>query len=204
MKPNIYTSPAVVGLTGGVAAGKSAVRQAFESLGVPCLDADVVARGIHQDPMHTATQELANAFPEWVTENRALKRGSLQGLFARDAEANRTLIAILKPHVMAAIQDWTKQQDAPYVICESALLMSEPMEVDQMIVVEAQTRIRIQRMRARNPQWNVDDINNLLHTQASMQRFALKDADIIRNDESLEVLRQQVEKIHSAYLTLWN
>ena len=106
MKPNVANLPAVVGLTGGIGAGKSAVRQAFEALGVPCLDTDIVARSIHQDPGHPATQEVARAFPEWMTDDGALQRGSLQGLFSRNAAANRTLIDILKPHVLAVMHRW--------------------------------------------------------------------------------------------------
>ena len=90
MKPNVANLPAVVGLTGGIGAGKSSVRQAFEALGVPCLDTDIVARSIHQDPGHPATQEVALAFPEWMTDDGALQRGSLQGLFSRNAAANHT------------------------------------------------------------------------------------------------------------------
>ena len=97
-----FAKPRVLGLTGGIAAGKSTAREAFASLGVPCLDGDAVARGIHQEPTHPATQALALAFPNWMTPAGALQRGSLQGLFARDADANRTLIDILKPHVLAA------------------------------------------------------------------------------------------------------
>jgi dephospho-CoA kinase len=204
MKPNIHASPYVVGLTGGVAAGKSTVRKAFESLAVPCLDADVVARNIHQDPLHPATQELASAFPEWMSHEGTLKRGSLQGIFARNATANRTLIEILKPHVIAAITDWTKKQDTLYVICESALLMSEPLAVDRLIVVESQTSLRIQRMQLRNPQWSDDDMNNLIRVQAKMQLAQIPDADIIRNDGSLEALQKHVVKLHNNYQTLWN
>ncbi|OYU43846.1 MAG: dephospho-CoA kinase [Burkholderiales bacterium PBB4] len=204
MKYSIHASPYVVGLTGGVAAGKSEVRKTFEALAVPCLDADVVARNIHQDPLHPATQELACAFPEWMSNEGALKRGSLQGLFARNGEANRTLIEILKPHVLAAVRDWIKHQVALYVICESALLTSEPMTVDKLILVESQTPLRIQRMRLRNPQWSEDDMNTLIRVQAKMQRSQIAEADIIRNDGSLEALQQQVVKLHHNYQTLWN
>ena len=143
MKPNVANLPAVVGLTGGIGAGKSAVRQAFEALGVPCLDTDIVARSIHQDPGHPATQEVARAFPEWMTDDGALQRGSLQGLFSRNAAANRTLIDILKPHVLAVMHRWTEQQNATYVIWESALLLWEQIAVDQMLVVEALSLIHI-------------------------------------------------------------
>ena len=204
MKPNVANLPAVVGLTGGIGAGKSAVRQAFEALGVPCLDTDIVARSIHQDPGHPATQEVARAFPEWMTDDGALQRGSLQGLFSRNAAANRTLIDILKPHVLAVMHRWTEQQNATYVIWESALLLWEQIAVDQMLVVEAQTPIRLQRIRHRNPKWSEGDMLNLLRVQANLQRTPVEDTSIIRNDDSMEALREQVEKLHRHYQTILN
>lgn len=203
MKPSAPPVPAIVGLTGGIAAGKTAVRHVFESLGVPCLDADIVARHIHQDPVHPATQEIARAFPEWMTSDGALQRGSLQGLFARNADANRTLIDILTPHVLDVLRGWAKQQSSAYVIWESALLACVPVSMDQLIVVQAQTPTRLQRMRNRNPQWSEEEILSLLDVQAGLQRTAVADADIIRNDDTVDALRQQVEELHCNYRTRW-
>ena len=51
----------VLALTGGIGSGKSSARAFFQDLGVPCLDADLVARNIHQDPGHPAMEAIANA-----------------------------------------------------------------------------------------------------------------------------------------------
>lgn len=197
-------APKVLGLTGGIAAGKSAARRVFALLGVPCLDADAVARGIHQDPTHPATQALAKAFAAWMTPDGALQRGSLQGLFARDAEANRTLIAILKPHVLAAIHTWTAAQHAPYVVWESALLMQETIAVDRVLVVDAPLALRMARLRSRNPDWSEQHIANMLAMQGPLPAFDQTRSDAIHNDGSTEQLQAHVEALHQQYLELWN
>src|SRR4051812_23524281 len=116
--------PKVVCLTGPIAAGKSVARKAFEALGVACIDVDLVARDIHQNPAHPATRRIAELFAERMTEDGALQRGSLRALFARDAAANRILVDLLMPHVIQAVHDWTEaQRSSPYVIWESALFM---------------------------------------------------------------------------------
>ena len=196
--------PKLVGITGGIAAGKSAARQAFEMLGVPCLDADAVARRIHQDPAHPATLALAKTFADWMTPDGALQRGSLQGLFARDADANRTLIDILKPHVLAALNTWTVRQCAPYVIWESALLLRESIVVDRVLVVDAPVRMRVARLRSRNPSWSEQHIANILAMQATLPAANGAQADALHNDGSHEQLQAQVAALHQHYLQLWN
>lgn len=85
------TTPRIVGLTGGIASGKSLACTMFASLGVPTLDIDLVARAMHQDPFHPATRALAAAVPHAMTIDGALRRGSLRTLFARDEVANAAL-----------------------------------------------------------------------------------------------------------------
>ncbi len=196
--------PKVVGLCGGIAAGKSVVRRAFERLGVPCVDVDVIARDIHQDPAHPATQELAKVFAEWMTADGALQRGSLLGLFARNATANRTLIGILKPHVLVALHSWTAAQRAPYVLWESALLMQEEIAVDRLLVVDAPVALRIDRIRSRNPDWPEQHILNILAMKTTHPYVHKTKVDAIQNGGSLEQLHERVAATHCDYLELWS
>lgn len=208
MKTVAARGPKVVGLTGGIAAGKSLVRKSFESLEVPCIDFDAIARGIHQDPAHPATRELATAFPGWMTEDGALQRGSLQGLFARNAVANRTLITLLRPHVLEAIHKWTFAQRTPYVVWESVLLLQEEIAVDRLLIVEAPEALRMERIRSRNPDWSEQHIANILAMQAASPSKPVIHFDVardaIQNDNAPERLQEQVEVMHRRYLTLWS
>ena len=197
------SAPRVVGLTGGIGCGKSLVRKMFEALGVPCIDADLVARDIHQNPAHPATREIAQAFPGMLTAGGTLQRGSLHGLFAVDQEANRRLKAILQPHVMAAIHRWTVMQTAPYVIWESALLPELDIAVDRVLVVDAQDGNRMARIAHRNPEWTEQQIRNLLAIQMPRDAYLNAAQDVTANDESIHALQRQVEAMHAKYLAMW-
>lgn len=198
---NIY--PKVVGLTGGIGSGKSLAREMFQDLDVPCIDADVVARGIHQNATHPATQEIAKAFPNMIVEGGTLKRGSLQSFFANDQTANRRLKTILKPHVMATLEEWTAGQRTSYAIWESALILDEDIQVDRILTVDASEENRIARLSKRHPDWSERQIRNILAIQLPRKAYQELAQDVLCNDGSLEELRKQVEAKHRQYETKW-
>jgi dephospho-CoA kinase len=195
--------PRVIGLTGGIGSGKSLVRKMFEQLGVPCIDADNVARAIHQNATHPATRQIADAFPGMITDTGTLKKGSLPSLFAIDQVANRRLKAILKPHVMEALSSWSANQNSPYVIWESALILEESIPVDRVLVVDAQEEKRVERIRDRNPDWSDEQIRNIIAVQLPRAEFRKRAQDIISNDQTEAELKKQVEYMHVQYITLW-
>lgn len=202
--PILPPRPAVVALTGGIGCGKSLARGMFEELGVPAVDADQVARAIHQDPRHPAIPEIAAALPEAISAQGVLKRGSLRMIFARDSQANFKLKAILKPYVMNEIAQWTARQCAPYVMWESALILDERIPADRIAVVDAATDARIVRIAQRSPDWSETEIRTILVIQASREVYLQQAHDVIRNDGSIDELRQQVLALHQRYLALWS
>lgn len=195
--------PCIVGLTGGIGSGKSFAREMFEALNVPCIDADQVARNIHQNPAHPATQLIAKSFPTLLADSGALERGSLHRVFAINKMANSQLKSILKPFVIESMRRWTNQQSAPYVIWESALLLEEDVPVDRVLVVDAPEEHRIARIQLRNPDWNKHQIENVLAMQISRQAFLEQTQDVIKNDASPAELQQQVEAMHWHYMKQW-
>ncbi len=204
MKTNDGCGPKVVGLTGGIGAGKSCARRAFALLGVPCSDTDTVARSIHQDPTHPAARAIALTFPNWTTPEGTLHRGSLREFFAHDPIANRALTGILKPHVLQALQQWTALQRVPYVVWESALLLQEDIAVDRLLIVDAAVPLRIARIRSRNLDWSEHHVTSILAMQAQHAHHGLVDADVLINEGSVEQLQEQVTSMHDRYLTLWS
>lgn len=195
--------PKVVGLTGGLGSGKSTARGMWESLGVPCADADTVAREIHQDSNHPAMAELALAFPFAITPDGRLSRGTLRTLFVSDPDANTLLKTILTPHVLAQLQRWTAEQDAPYVVWESALLMEEKIAVDRMVVVDASAAQQRARAQARNPDWTLAHIDGVLSMQLGREARLARADDTLHNEGELGALSAQVLALHQGYLTRW-
>jgi dephospho-CoA kinase len=197
-------SPHIVGLTGGIASGKSLACSVFTSLGVPTLDIDLVARAMHQNPDHPATRALAAAVPNAMTADGALRRGSLRTLFAHDAAANAVLKTIFRPYVQQAVRRWTDAQSALYVVWEAALLADLRLPLDRILIIDAPPDLRTGRLLARNPSWFRDDADHLIAVQAATRSPAARPTDILVNSGAREELCQRVHAQHACYLALWS
>lgn len=195
--------PKIVGLTGGIGSGKSVVRRMLQEKGVPCLDADTATREIHQDPAHPALVEIALAFPDAMTPEGRLSRGSLREVFAVDSGANNRLRSILQPYVIAAMTQWATEQKAPFAVWESALIIEAEIHVDRILVVNAVRELQVARVQARNPDWTRAQIDRILALQLTEADRAPHAHDTIYNNGSLQELKQQVESLHRAYQELW-
>jgi dephospho-CoA kinase len=196
--------PRVLAVTGGIGGGKSSASAIFQNLGVPRLDADLVARSIHQDPHHPAMEAIANAIPGCVAPDGTLSRGSLRKLFAIDNAANSELKRILKRYVMAEAERWTRAQSARYVVWESALITDEAIPCDRVLVVDASDTTRLTRIRARNSDWSDEQIRNIIAIQLPRADYLSHADDVISNDGSSADLKAQVEQLHRMYLKTWS
>jgi len=201
---SLTRSPPVLGLTGGIGAGKSSACGIFQHLGVPCLDIDLVARHIHQDAAHPAMAALARAIPAAVSPDGTLQRGSLRALFAIDPCANATLKRLIKPYVMAEAARWTSAQHATYVVWESALLVDEAIACDRVLLIDASDEHRMARILRRNPDWSDEQINSIMAMQPPRTTFLKHADDVILNEGSLAGLETQVTRLHHIYTTSWS
>jgi len=176
----------------------------FEELGVPCIDADQVARSIHQDSNHPAMVAIRDYFPDAITPKGCLNRGSLRERFSTDHLANNTLKTLMKPYVMAAMEAWTKTATSPYVIWESALIIEENIHGDSVLVITASDNTRIERIRRRNPDWTMEQINHILTIQLSDSDYMARADDVIHNDGTLKDMKRSVETLHHKHLKDWS
>ncbi|MFL6658594.1 MAG: dephospho-CoA kinase [Massilia sp.] len=192
----------VLAITGGIASGKSRFVKAFAALGVPCLDTDLVARTIHQDPTHPATLALAQAFPQAMADDGRLARGSLRAIFAHDRSANEELKRILRPHVLAEAERWALAQVAPYVVWEAALLRDQRIPADRVLEISAPPAVRLARLAQRNPDWSATQAASIMALQ-SAQRGEPAD-DMVVNDGPESAIEAIVAQLHQRYLTLWS
>lgn len=196
-------NPKVVGLTGGMASGKSYVRSVFEDLDIPCIDCDVVARNIHQDPTHIAMGEISVAFPSAMTPDGRLATALMRDILGNDPTANARLQAILTPHLREYLAAWTAAQDAPYVVWESAILIESGAKVDRLLVVDVDTEVQMKRIHARNPDWTDTQIQTMLGLQMDRAVRLGAATDVVFNNKTPHFARSQVLAIHHNYLELW-
>lgn len=141
----------VVGLTGNVAAGKSAVAELWRGAGVPVVSADELARAAVA-PGTEALAGIAELFgPEVIREDGMLDRAAVRGIVFRDEEALRALEEIVHPEVRRLRDEWTAEQreaGAEVVVWEIPLLFETGMEgeVDVVVVVDAPAGVRRRRI----------------------------------------------------------
>lgn len=197
-------SPRIVLLTGAIGSGKSCLAAAFADLGVPCLDTDALARRIHQDPVHAATRALAQAFPQAMTADGRLARGSLRTVFACDPGANARLKQILGPAVLGQASNWAHAQDANYVIVESALASDLPPFADRILVADAPDAMRQARIALRNPDWTPAQTSAVMSLQPGRAAYLAGADDVIVNDGQVDALPALALRQHLYYLNIWS
>lgn len=192
-----------VGLTGGIASGKSTVADLFAELGVPIIDTDVIARQIVQ-PGEPALHEIRDQFGDAIIdESGDLNRIAMRKLVFADENRRRRLEAILHPRIGAETRRQSDVAIGPYQVIVVPLLVGSPLLqfVDRVLVVDCSEATQISRLLARDSE-TVEQARKILSAQASRQeRLAIAD-DVLVNESDLEECRKRVKDLHEAYRLL--
>jgi dephospho-CoA kinase len=197
------TRPLRIGLTGGIASGKSTVTQRFAELGVPVIDADVASRRV-VEPGTPGLARVVERFGADVLADGRLDRRALRNLIFKDSSLRQALDAILHPLIRAEMEREAAQAQAPYVVMAIPLLVeggSSAKRVDRVLVVDADETLQIQRLQARDGS-SEQQARAILASQASRAaRLAAAD-DVLLNTGTVAELRQAVDRLHEQYLQL--
>jgi len=178
----------LIGLTGGIASGKSFVSNAFKDLGVPIIDADVLARQV-VEPGSTGLQQLTRHFgTDILTNTNELDRAALRQIIFSDPKHRKTVDALLHPLIRDRSDKQiktTKDQGHAYAIYAVPLLVETKQQkrFDRIIVVDVPEKIQISRLLERDG-GSEEKAQAILAAQASRQdRLAVAD-DVIDNTGS--------------------
>lgn len=192
-----------VGLTGGIASGKSTVCELFSQHNIPIIDADIIAKEL-VEPNQVALKEIVRLFGDAILlNNGALDRKQLRQLIFSTPEAKRQLEDILHPRIRQQLIQQSSRLSAPYCILVIPLLIEANMLdlVDHVIVVDTDKEQQIKRICQRD---NISstDAQAIIASQVTMkQRLAIAD-DIISNNNSIESLTLLVDKLHKKYSSI--
>ncbi len=190
----------IVGLTGGIGSGKSAVSARFERRGVEVVDADIIAREVVA-PGTPALEAISEHFGKAVLHADAtLNRSALrQRVFANDAD-KAWLNALLHPVIRQAMLDQCRQARSDYVILSVPLLIENGLDslVDRVLVVDLPERVQRLRASARDD-CTEDHIARIMATQVQRQQRLSKADDVIDNSGELDALDDQIDKLHDLY-----
>ena len=196
-----------VGLTGGIASGKSTVSEAFARLGAKVLDADEVAREVVL-PGKPAWTKLRHTFgSEFFHPDGRLNRSKLRRLVFADPEQRSRLNAIVHPEVMREIdfrfeQLTTSAQDAVVVVDVPLLLeVGVAHRFDKVIVVYANESVQIKRLRQRDG-LSMEGARRALSTQMVLDKKVEQADYVIDNSGTQDETQAQVEKVWQKLLEL--
>ncbi len=194
--------PLRVGLTGGIAGGKTTVSHLFAQLGVPIIDADTIAHALVV-PGQPVLELISQTFgADIILPNGQLNRTQLRQRVFADAKQRQMLEAILHPKVFQVIQQQLNQlSNIPYCVLSIPLLLeTQRMDlVDRILVVDCPPHIQRQRL-IEHRGLSFEEIEQIFSVQVSREvRLAIAN-DVIYNESSLDNLQQQVLKLHQQYL----
>jgi len=189
-----------IGLTGGIACGKSTVAEMFADLGVPVIDTDIIAREVVQQG-EPALYEIRVRFGEQVINfSGDLDRSALRNLIFSDTDARLDLGTILHPRIGAETRRQSAAATGPYQLIVVPLLIgSQLMQfVDRVLVVDCDEDTQIQRLMARDAE-TIEQAQRMLSAQASREERLAAADDVIINDQGLAATRTQVVKLDKKF-----
>lgn len=198
----------IIGLTGGIGSGKTAVSDYFATLGIDVVDADVISHAITAKGS-PILDKLAEAFGTDILIDGELDRSRLRQLVFGDPAKLATLNAITHPAIRQRIKDELDHTNTPYAILSAPLLLESikgddkglTAFCDRILVVDVPPDVQIQRASQRDGQ-TADGIQAIMAKQIDRpSRLALAD-DVVDNSGGLGELYAQLDTLHAFYLKL--
>ena len=192
-----------IGLTGGIASGKSTVARRFAELGVPVIDADESARAVVAMGTPGLAEIIGKFGENLLTAEGALDRRALRNLIFADPHRRHELEAILHPLIRADMERRASAASGPYLIMDIPLLVETGGRdrVDRVLVVDVDETVQLQRLLERDG-GGQDEARAILAAQVSRTTRLKAADDVIVNGGTLSALRDAVDRVHRNYLKL--
>ncbi|GGK76827.1 dephospho-CoA kinase [Amphritea balenae] len=191
----------VVGLTGGIGSGKSAVSRLFEAFGVTVIDADQVAREV-VEPGEQALDNIAQRFgSDILLSNGSLDRSALRKIVFEEPRQRDWLEDLLHPLIRTRIMLKLEQSNSGYAMLASPLLLEtdQHLLVNHILVVDVDVETQISRTVSRDSTDEVQ-VRAIIAAQMPREERVSKADDLIDNRGNEEQLKIVVEKLHREFM----
>lgn len=192
-----------VGLTGGIASGKTTVAKMFAARGVTVIDTDEIAREVVAPGAPALAQVAATFGREILNPDGTLDRRRMRELVFRDPLHRERLEAILHPAILEEMERRSARAPGPYHILVVPLLIESDLvlRVDRVLVVDVSEETQLRRLLARDAESEAQ-ARAILAAQVTPAERLMRAHDVISNEGTLEALAAQVDALHSRYLEL--
>jgi dephospho-CoA kinase len=192
-----------IGLTGGIASGKSTVAERFLELGVPVIDADESARAVVA-PGTNGLEAVAREFgSNLLTSAGELDRRALRDLIFAAPERRRVLESMLHPLIRADMEARAQHAVGPYLVLAIPLLteVGGRERVNRVLLVDTDETRQLDRLMARDGETRARAEAMLAAQATRASRLAVAD-DVLVNSGTVRDLRRAVDQLHQRYLSL--
>lgn len=202
MTKAVSNTPQIVGLTGNIGSGKSAVADCFASLGATIIDADLLARKA-VEPNSPALGEIVSSFGAGIlTDKGELNRKQLAGIIYSDPQARQKLEQILHPQVRALflseLESVRQKQLQPKLIVFVIPLLFEGKisypEIEKVLLVSSSKKLCLERIQKRDNR-DLTTAEKIYSTQLPPEKKEKLADYVIYNNSTIEALKLEVEKI---------
>ena len=191
-----------VGLTGGIGCGKTTVADMFGALGASLVDTDAIAHAL-TTPHGSAMPAILDEFGEdFATPQGALDRAKMRELVFTDPGARARLEAILHPRIREATAAAAALATGPYIIFVVPLLIESGTwreRVTRILAIDCSEATQVARVMARN-NLSESQVRAIMAAQVTREQRLANADDVVLNDDGIDALRPQVERLHAFYL----
>jgi len=192
----------IIGLTGGIGSGKTATSDAFKSLGIDIIDADMSSRRVVERGQ-PALDDIQDHFGSDILDSENnLDRAKLREIIFQDPKERVWLEELLHPKIAQHIKDQLESSKSPYCVLVSPLLLETEQKsfCSSVLVVDVPEESQISRTSKRDGV-SEEQVKSIIATQINREQ-RLKQADeIIMNDGSIEELKEKILVLHTKYLS---
>ena len=191
----------VVGITGGIGSGKSAVTDHLETLGITIVDADKVARVV-VEPGTSGLAAIAEHFgTDILLADGGLDRAALRKIVFDNPDERKVLEGITHPRIRDEIARQLTEASSPYVVLSSPLLLESGQDTvaNYVVVVDVPEEVQLRRTMARDKNSEAL-VKQIMAAQLDRQTRLARADTSIKNDVSLDALYEHVEVLHEDLL----
>ena len=192
----------IIGLTGGIGSGKTAVSDTFESLGIDIVDADVSSRRVVEKGQQ-ALDDIQAHFGDGILDSQNnLDRAKLREIIFNNSEERVWVEKLLHPKIAEHIKDQLESSNSPYCILVSPLLLETEQKsyCSFVLVVDVPEESQIARTAKRDGV-SEEQVKNIISAQIDRKKRLEQADEIIINDGSMEDLKEKVMVLHTKYLS---
>ena len=192
----------IVGLTGGIGSGKTAVSDLFQDLGITIVDADLASRVVVEKGREELNKIAEHFGKEILTSSGELDRAKLREVIFKSDEEKLWLESLLHPAIASQIQKELDSSSSPYTILVSPLLL----ETDQknfcsiVLVVDVPVETQIERT-SRRDNVSEEQIKSIIASQIDRDSRLEQADEVILNDGSIQSLESKVQELHKKFLS---